>query len=111
MTAGNLESKIRELNREILRLKTSHPIASNMITFYGIYAWAGGERTYEITYVEGNQPIMTWVLFSKLSSTGYILLREPVGNKQIMIDELGNGQGETYALLSTRQILGVRLIS
>lgn len=108
--ADNLESKIRELNREILRLKTSHPIASNMITFYGVYSWAGGERTYEITYVEGDQPIMTWALFSKMGNTGYVLFREPVGNKQIMVDELGNEQGETFVLLSTRKILGVRVI-
>lgn len=109
--ADNLESKIRELNREVLNIKTSHPIASNMITFYGTFTWAGGEKSYEITYVEGSQPIMTWILYSKLSNTGYVIFKEPIGNKQIMIDELGNGQGETFALLSTRQILSVRVVS
>lgn len=114
--ADNLESKIKELNREILRLKTAHPVASNMITFYGVFKMPdpGSAKIMklEITYVEGNQPIMTWIGYSFNSNSGYINFGEPVGNKQIMYAASPSIEtGENYSLFSTRQILGIRRVS
>lgn len=118
MTAGNLEQKIRELNKEILMLKTAHPFVSSMITFYGNYTWDGDKtqgysnHIYEITYVDGTQPIMTWLAYSEQSNNGWVMFGEPNGNKQLMYDTGSwHEVGEKYALLSTRQIIGVRKIS
>lgn len=110
----NLENKIRELNREILRLKTAHPVASSMITFYGVYNYAndddGKTHIYEITYVEGEQPILTTQAFGDRVYSN--LFGEPVGNKQLMYDMDAHHWGnDQFALFSTRQILGVRKIS
>lgn len=111
--ATNLDKKIREMNQEILRLKTAHPIVSNMITFYGEYIWDGDwdnkTHIYEITYTIGDQPIMTWEAYP---SRGWSLLfGEPSGNKQLMYDmDAAHTQGDTYALFSTRQIVSVRKI-
>lgn len=111
----SLESKIREFNREILRLKTAHPVASSMITFYGVYDYAGDDdgktHVYEITYVDGEQPILTTEAFS--DRIYEILFGEPVGNKQLMYDmDAHHTVGfDKFALFSTRQILSVRKIS
>lgn len=110
----NLESEIREMNREILNLKTAHQMVSNMITFFGQYTWDGDwdnkNHTYEITYVDGTQPIMT---FDAEPHRVYdLLFGEPSGNKQIMYDmDAAHRAGDTYALFSTRQILSIRKIS
>lgn len=114
--AENLDKKIRDLNREILRLKTAHPVASNMLTFYSVFNWDADQdfknHSYEITYVQGEQPILTIVGFSYAANTGAILFGEPEGNKQMMYDTNGyHEEGDTFGLLSTRQILGIRKIS
>ncbi len=114
--ADNLESKIRELNREILRLKTAHPVVSNMITFYGIFTWPnpGGAKllSFEITYVDGTQPIMTWIGYAYNTNPGYVNFGEPSGNKQIMYACAPSvEEGHNYSLFSTRKILGVRRLS
>lgn len=115
--ADILEKKIRSMNREILNLKTSHPVASNMITFYGSFNWSPDQtqgysnHIYEITYVAGNQPIMTWIAYSD-SNIGWVKFGEPNGNKQYMYDTGSwHEEGEKFGLLSTRQILGIRKIS
>lgn len=111
---SNLEQKIKELNKEVLRLKTAHPVAATMITFYGEYPCAfldDRNHVYEITYVGGTQPIMTFDAHS-LNFLGELLFGEPVGNKQY-IYAIGEYLAEetTFALFSTRQILSVRPIS
>lgn len=112
---NNLESKIRGLNREILNLKTAHPLKANMITFYGEYhykhEWDNRNHKYEITYVEGDQPIITFQLYN--GSFFDSIFGEPVGNKQIMYDiNAAHAEGkDLFVLASTRQILSVRYIS
>lgn len=111
---ANLEGKIRELNREILRLKTAHPVASSMITFHGVYDYApdddGKTHIYEITYVEGEQPILTTQAFN--DRTWDNLFGEPNGNKQLMYDmDAHHWNDDQFALFSTRQILSVRKLS
>lgn len=113
----NIESKIKEFNREILRLKTQHPVKSNMKTFYGKYQFYpdtdNKTHEYEITYVEGSQPILTTLIGVEFTgATRTIIFTEPVGNKQIMLDMVAHhDQDLNFYLLSTRQILGVRRIS
>lgn len=109
-----LESKIREMNREILRIKTAQPLGSSMKTFYASYRldYDGDEQlhTYEITYRPSSQPIMTQIYCD--TSDGLVLF-EPVGDKQIMSD-LKTAQIEierTVMLCSSRQIMGVRKLS
>lgn len=113
----NIENKIREMNREILRLKTSHPIKSNMKTFYGKYNLAKDldykTHKYEITYVEGEQPILTTIVGVDMTGSSRLnVLMVPNNNKQIMLDMNAHHSGSTaIILLSTRQILGFRKIS
>lgn len=109
-----LEKKIRELNREVLRLKTSQPLGSSMKSFYSTltitYPGDGKNHEYEITYADGEQPILTNIYSS---TTNMFVLLKPNGNVQRLIDS------RTYAIevtssitiLSSRQILGVRKIS
>lgn len=116
MTAGNLESKIREFNRAILQIKTSHPVVSNMIAYWGKYTWPdpGSSKLlkFEITYVDGGQPIITWIGETFSGTVGYILFGEPSGNKQIMwAGSSSVVAGENYTLYSTRKIIGIRRIS
>lgn len=113
---ANIEQKIREMNREILRIKTSHPVKSNMKTFWGNYNFLQSStlstHTYEITYADGTQPILTIIANALNGNEFEVIFREPSGNKQIMIDTGGHHESDTrYTLLSTRQILGVRRLS
>ena len=110
----SIESKIRDMNREILALKTEHPFVSDMITYYGTFTFAfmdEGNHVYEITYVQGEQPILTFDVTS-FGSTGELLFGEPVGNVQLMYSF---EEYETFepliALCSTRQIISVRPIA
>jgi hypothetical protein len=110
-----LEKKVRDLNREILNLKSSHLLKSNMITFIGKFNyhpdWDNQNHYYEITYVEGNQPIITCPVFKDRFFESLLFL-EPQGNKQIMIDiDATHYEGRSFILESTRQILSVRYIS
>jgi hypothetical protein len=109
-----LEKKIREFSKEILGLKTSQPLGSNMKSFYSTltinYPGDGKNHEYEITYADGGQPILTSIYSS---TTNMFVLLRPNGNTQRLIDS------RTYAIevnssvtiLSSRQILGVRKIS
>lgn len=110
----NLDKKIRELNREILALKTAHPVASNMITFYGSFEFDADydfkTHIYEITYVDGAQPIMTFSAFH--NRTWDILFGVPSGNKQIMYDmDASHEEGDIFTLFSTRKIVSVRKLN
>lgn len=122
-----LDKKIRELNREILALKTSHPMASGMKTFWGEFtleleAYVHDEydpaqfHTYyfEIEFVEGQQPILTNVFANYNTTTwiGMMVLESPYNNKQILaVWDTGYGNIIEIALSSSRQILGLRRVS
>ena len=87
-----------------------------MLTFYGVFQWPDPEGakvcSFEITYVAGDQPIMTWVGYSFGTNPGYILFGEPNGNKQIMYATASAmDPGVNYALFSTRQIVSVRRLN
>lgn len=110
----NLESKIRFLNREILNLKTSAPLGSAMKTFYAEYElnYEGDEKihTYEITYADSSQPIMTAIYCD--NSDGIVAFA-PNGNKQI-ISDTATAQIELERIVlfcSSRQILGIRKLT
>lgn len=111
----NIESKIREMNREILNLKTAHNVKSNMITYYGKFTYDmdtdDKTHTYEITYVDGEQPIMTMLIDAP--SAYATIFSIPEGNKQIMYDMKADHLSDyTYfSLLSTRRIVSVRKLS
>ena len=110
----NLEKKIRSMNREILAIKTAQPVVANMITYYGEFEWIGDSdlktHKYEITYVDGTQPIMTFQAFSDRDWD--LLFGVPNGNKQIMYDmQAAHSFGSTFALFSTRKIVSVRKLS
>lgn len=122
----NLEKKIRTLNREILALKTAHPLKSFFKTF-----WAEFEieipvsdhyvsQYYEITYVDGSQPILADIgastdeNFIGQSWPGMFNLESPSGNKQILVIwSYDQPDGLTlYATIqSTRQIMSIRRIA
>lgn len=117
-----LEKKIRELNREILRLKTSHPMASGMKTFWAEHTFELEEITphayksyyYEITYVDGYQPILTdWMPLANSNTwVGMAVLEAPVNNKQLFVVwDTGYGQIIEIAFNSSRQILGIRRVN
>ena len=112
----SIESKIRDMNREILCLKTAHQLKSNMITYYGKFEYAPDDdnktHQYEITYVAGEQPIMTMCIDSPSSYA--VILGIPNGNTQIMYDMFAEHTLVPYtyfSLLSTRQIVSVRRLS
>lgn len=110
----NLDKKIRDMNREILALKTAHPVASNMITFYGSFEFSPDydfkTHKYEITYVDGSQPIMTFQAYG--SRVYELLFAVPEGNKQVMYDmDASHEEGDTFTLFSTRRIVSVRKLS
>lgn len=117
-----LEKKIRELNREILRLKTSHPMASGMKTFWAEHTFELEEVTphattsyyFEITYVDGYQPILTdWMpLENSATWIGMAVLEAPANNKQLfVICDTGYGEILELAFNSSRQILGIRRVN
>jgi hypothetical protein len=122
-----LEKKIKEMNREILRLKTSHPMASGMKTFWAEhtfeleayvsdpYAPAVYHSYYfEITYIDGAQPILTdWTpLYNSNVWLGMAVLEAPSNNKQILVIwDTGYGNIVELAFNSSRQILGIRRIN
>lgn len=117
-----LENKIRELNREILRLKTSHPMSSGMKTFWGEYTLELEQTQnrshtfyFEITYVEGAQPILTNIMTNYNSTTwiGMMVLESPSNNKQILAIWSAGWQEYILEIIisSSRQILGVRRIN
>lgn len=121
-----LESKIRAMNREVLALKTSHPLKSFFKTFWSeleieIPADENVQTIYyEITYVDGSQPILTDVAasvdeeFIGNSWSGMFNLQSPVGNKQIFVVwDFTEPDGLTiYATFqSTRQIMAIRKIA
>jgi hypothetical protein len=117
-----LEKKIRELNREILRLKTSHPMASGMKTFWAEHTFELEEVSphaytsyyFEITYVDGNQPILTdWMpLENSWTWVGMAILEAPMNNKQLFVVwDSGYGGIIEVAFNSSRQILGIRKVA
>lgn len=109
-----LESKIRSMNREILQIKTSHMVASSLKTFYGVYYYDADfdnlTHIYEISYAPGTNTIMTWLGWSW--GTSSTVLGEIINNKQYLYDihPLHTSNTDTFALFSTRQIVGVRKI-
>lgn len=114
MANNTLDGKIKQFNREILALKTSHPVASNMMTFYYEFTFDndqdGQNHKYEITYMSGTQPIITVGTFS--NNTWDTLLGDVVSDKQVLFDMRAyHENNETYGLVSTRQIMGVRKLS
>lgn len=121
-----LEKKIRSLNREVLALKTSHPLKSWFKTFWHEFTIDipidDHQMTlyYEVTYVEGDQPILTDVAASVdedmigFAWPGIFKLESPVGNKQIFVVFSYSTQDgyRIYATFqSTRQIMGIRKIN
>lgn len=117
-----IEKKIREMNREVLRLKTSHPMSSGMKTFWGEYTLELEQTQnrsntfyFEITYVDGSQPILTNLMANYNSTTwlGMMVLESPSNNKQILA--IWSAGWLEYivevVISSTRQILGVRRVS
>lgn len=119
-----LEKRIRELNREILRLKTSQPLVAGMRTFWAEHTFELEAKVtdqdssaiytsyyFEITYTEGEQPILTDVGASPDTGTwlGMAILEEPSNNKQsLVIWDTGYGNTVDLWFSSTRQILGIR---
>lgn len=121
-----LEKRIRELNREILRLKTSQPLISGMKTWWAQHTFeleaivpdpyspqVNTSYYFEITYADGTQPILTDV--GVVADTNVWLamavLEEPVGNKQVfVIWDTGYGSTVDLWFSSTRQIMGIRRI-
>lgn len=121
-----LEKKIRSLNREVLALKTSHPLKSWFKTFWHeltIEIPANEHQQtlyYEITYIDGDQPILTDVAASidenmiGFAWPGIFNLESPVGNKQIfVVFSYAESDGlNVYATFqSTRQIMSIRRIN
>ena len=126
-----LEKKIRELNREILALKTSQPLVAGMRTFWAQYIFELEALVpdpydppihttyyYEITYSSGSQPILTDIGSSIDMDPdsgvwlGMAVLESPKDNKQILaIWSTGYGDTVAFWFCSTRQILGVRKIN
>ena len=116
-----LEKKIREMNREILRLKTSQPLVAGFKTWWAAYELelepVDPEETttyyYEITYADGEQPILTeWGVVSESTVwVGMAVLESPVGNKQVIAFwDTGSGIDIHLWFSSTRQILSIRKI-
>lgn len=112
---NTLENQIREMNKEILNLKTGHLVVSSMITYHGWFNFVESEESqtviYEITYVEGNQPIITFTGYAD-GIQGELTFGEPDGNKQLMYDFEGwhTAPYNRFELLSTRQILSIRRV-
>ena len=121
-----LEKKIRMLNREILALKTSHPLKSFFRTFWAEFTITipvsdySQIQYYEITYADGSQPILADVGASideegiGQAWPGMFNLESPIGNKQILVvwSYYQTEEQTIYATIqSTRQILGVRKIN
>ena len=111
-----LEYKIRFINREILRLKTAHPIASSLKTYYGEYYWVEGSRPgvdiYEITYAPGTNTIMTWSGWA-WGTSGGIILGEVQNDKQRFYDwnpYHTPSYTADFSIFSTRPILSVRYL-
>lgn len=114
MAGSSIEQKIRQMNREILQLKTAHPVASNMITFYQEFTFDNDldnkTHRYEITYVDGTQPILTVEAYS--NNAWDLLFSDVVNNKQIMYDmNASHSGGEKFGIISTRQIYSIRKLS
>lgn len=117
-----LEKKIREINREVLRLKTSQPMVAGFKTWWASYEFTleaiePAQSTtyyYEITYVDGEQPILAEWGVNQNSAvwTGMAVLESPVGNKQI-IAFWDTGYGETIDIWfsTTRQIMSIRKVA
>ena len=110
-----IEETIREYNREILALKTSHNVASTLKTYLGIFSYVAGTdeniHLYEITYEDGTNPIMTWTAWADNSRTGDLVLTVPQNNKQILYDiRPTHDEDDEFALFSTRTISSVRRI-
>lgn len=121
-----LENKIRAMNREVLALKTSHPLKSFFKTFWAEFTITipvsdhNITQYYEITYVDGSQPILADVGASigkdelGQSWAGMYNLESPVGNTQIL-EVWSYWQSEEttiYATIqSTRQIVSIRRLS
>lgn len=123
-----LESRVRALNKEILALKTFQPVFSGIKTFWTRQAFELEAKVqdpyspaiktsyyYEITYVEGNQPILTQIgtYLSEEEGTssweGMAVLGSPVGNKQKLIFfDWGYGSKIELWFNSSRQILSIR---
>lgn len=121
-----LENKIRMFNREILALKTSHPLKSYFKTFWAEFTITipvsdhNITQYYEITYVDGSQPILSDVGASigkdeiGQSWAGMYNLESPVGNTQVLVVWSYYQTEETtiYATIqSTRQIVSIRRLS
>lgn len=112
---NNIESKIRAMNREILDLKTAHPVVSSLRTFYGVFTFREGSRTgtdiYEITYASGTNTIMTWSGWAWNVSQGGLLLGAPLDDKQRFYDiDPYHFENDTFSIFSTRPILSVQYI-
>lgn len=123
---NTIESKIKTMNREILALKTSHPLSSSMKTFWGEYTFELSQLApdeyshvyhtdyFEITYMDGNQPILSSVIANYNSDVyiGMFVLESPVNNKQVLaIWGTGHGVIVEAIISSSRQILGVKKIN
>lgn len=121
-----LENKIRAMNREVLALKTFHPLKSYFRTFwseYDIEIQASEHYQtiyYEITYIDGGQPILTDIGATIDESgigeawPGMFNLESPNNNKQIVVI-WSYAQSEDLTLhmtvQSTRQIMSIRRIA
>lgn len=111
MAGSNIEQKIRQMNREILRLKTAHPVAANMITYYYEFTFDNDSdnqnHQYEISYASGTQPILTVEAYSNRSWE--LLFGEVANDKQIMFDmDASHSNDEKFGIISTRQIIAIR---
>ena len=122
--SDSIEKKVREYNREILQIKTSHPLSSGMKTFWAQHTFELEQlvpseydpaiyHTYyfEITYMDGNQPILAAIAtnYNSYTMPGMFILESPIGNKQVLaIWDTGYGSIVEAIINSSRQILGIR---
>ena len=97
-----LQREVEELRREILSLKVACAIPAQL-EFYTWSADAPPSFQCEITYGEGNQPVITEIYYG-----GELTMTQPVGNKQKIYMYASGAYAIT--IVSTRPILSVRAI-
>lgn len=107
-TVNELDELVKSTEREILDLKTSHGVKSDIITFQAQYTISGAilysPHIFRVTYEDGNQPILSFV-----SNVPAIMGSDGQNTQLIVIPAVF--VDTTMTIVSTRPIQSIVLIS
>lgn len=108
-TVNELDEMIKSTEREILDLKTSHKVKSDIVTYQKQFEIPGGSmfapaHLFRITYEDGTQPIISFV-----SDWGVVFGTESTNTQLLFTPELT--QAWTCTLVSTRPIKSIVLLA